>query len=693
MLAQTTTITYQASDDDFPNPERGFYRYSETRSGGYSPLRQDTLEGYRELHVPSTTANYSVYSSLVFRYFFLENFKESNISQEYLDKIQQDFNVARAAGVKIIPRFAYTDAVDGSGCSNWICPPYGDASKAWVLSHIDQLQPVLENNKDVIATVQMGFVGVWGENYYTDFFGDASQPPSYKLLDNHWEDRIEVLNALLDAVPTERMVQVRYPQMKQRTIYGISAPTNSNPLMLNEAFSGLDKARIGFHNDCFLSGAYDSGTYTDYGNSSTPSALDSTNLRPYFADDSQFVVVGGETCNDDFNPQSNCSSTDPDAYGELELERMHYSYLNAQYNNELNNDWVADGCMDEIKKRLGYRFELQEGTFSDAAQPNQVIDIDLDIKNVGYTSPFNERGVELIFRNLTTSEIWFVALDDDPRYWFANDLNHNIAETICLPSDMPVGSYEVLLHLPDPISSIHGIPEFSIRLANKNGGNDVWENATGYNKLGHIVEVNDSANSTVCNGEITLTKLSGPLPIDLLHFDATPQKGQILLSWTTNSEINNQGFYVERKTKNHTLTKIAWIEGSENSFEKKHYQFIDTEVESNVDYQYRLAQKDMDGKITYSNRISASILSDDISDLFRIFPNPARNQFTIDFLGKASIQQDFKCSLFNSSGIRIPCHNLNERTIDISMLPDGLYFIELQWHQHKMYKKIVKKTF
>ena len=79
-----------------------------------------------------------------------------------------------------------------------------------MLQHIAQLKAIFKQAADVIAVMQMGFIGTWGENYYTDHFGDASQnTPVQKLLDHNWRDRIDVLKALLDAVPKDRMVQVR----------------------------------------------------------------------------------------------------------------------------------------------------------------------------------------------------------------------------------------------------------------------------------------------------------------------------------------------------------------------------------------------------------------------------------------------------------------------------------------------------
>ncbi len=503
-----STIIYSPSAADFPNPERGFYRYSEARSGNYVTLDSNTLASYRQLHTPPT-AGYAVYSTLVFRYFFLEDFKMTDISQAYLDSMQVDFDAARAAGIKLIPRFAYTDEVNSAGCGNWICPPYGDAPKSQVLANITQLQPLLEDNKDVIAAIQMGFIGVWGENYYTDYFGDASQPPDYKLTDQNWTDRTDVLNALLDATPDERMVQVRYPQIKQRTVYGINAPTSSNPITENEAFSTSQKARIGFHNDCLLASPDDYGTYTDYGNSSTPSMADTSDLKPYFAKDSRFVAVGGETCDDTYSPQNDCSGTDPQAFGNSELERMHFSYLNAQYNNDVNNDWVTGGCIDEIKRRLGYRLELQEGTFSNTAQPGQVIDIQLTLKNTGYAAPFNKRRLEIILRNTATAELWFAALSEDARFWLAGDSIYTINETLCIPETMPQANYEVLLNLPDPMPTIYHQPAYSIRLANQlPNGSDVWEESTGYNRLGHFITIDNTASNPNCSNEPSFSQNS-----------------------------------------------------------------------------------------------------------------------------------------------------------------------------------------
>ncbi|MDT0678556.1 DUF4832 domain-containing protein [Autumnicola musiva] len=474
-------ITFEKSSMDFVNPERGFYRASRVSSNNYEVLSAENLKNYRE-ETTSNGSSYRTYNSLVFRYFVLEDFVDQPISQDYLDSMQDDFDAAREAGVKLIPRFAYTVSPRSGDCPEGsFCPPYGDASKEIILQHIDQVGPILSANADVIFTIQMGFIGIWGEQYYTDHFGDASSNGNQgKLTDENWEDRIEVLKALLDAVPKEIMVQVRYPQIKQRAVYGIDAETSSAPLTKDEAFSGSDKARIGIHNDCLFASADDFGTYKDYGNSNTPASMDIETLKTYFAEDSKWVVIGGETCSDGYSPENDCA---PGGMADEDLRKLHYTYLNADYNNEVNNDWVDGGCMDDIKKNLGYRLVLQRAVIPETISISEQFDIELDFKNVGYASPVKERPVFLVLKNISTQKEIRLPLETDIRFW-TNEIN--LEQSFDL-KEVEAGEYTVHIFLPDSNSSIAERPEYAIRLANK----DVWDEETGYNDLNLTLTLND----------------------------------------------------------------------------------------------------------------------------------------------------------------------------------------------------------
>ena len=480
------TITYKESNEDFPNPERGFYHYSEVRSSAFKMLDLAQLKAHRSLQAIES-ANYQVVSTLVFRYYILDDAKDKPLPKSFLDNLDREFELVRQSGVKLIPRFVYTTRSTAGACpEGFICPPYGDAPKNIVLGHIAQLKPLLTSNADVIACIQSGFIGVWGEQYYSDFFGDASSNGKQgdQLKDLNWKDRMEVLRALLDAVPADRMIQVRYPQMKQRLLYGINAPITSKALTEETAFSGTDMARLGFHNDCFMASPNDFGTYEDYGNDSSPRISDDNvlkTLKDYVRADSRFLVVGGETCTDDYSPASDC---EPAGRIKAELAGVHYSFINAHYNNKVNNDWQEGGCMDEIKRNLGYRFVLQEATLPADATRGNTMEFFLKFRNNGYASPFNKRPLQLVLRHKKSGAVTIVALSSDVRRWYTGEIL--VKEKVDIPSGMAAGEYELLLNLPDAYATIAAKPEYSIRLANT----DTWEPGTGYNKLNHTIKVN-----------------------------------------------------------------------------------------------------------------------------------------------------------------------------------------------------------
>jgi hypothetical protein len=477
----TDTVLYVESDSDFANPERGFYRATETYVENYEPLDISQMKQWRTLQ-QADGGNYKIYSTLVFRNIILEGYTHKNLPQNILNNIGNDFKSARQAGVKLILRFCYTITENSGSCpEGFICPPYGDAPKNIVLKHISQLKPLLQNNADVIACMQMGFIGTWGENYYSDYFGDPSSNGKGKLTDKNWKDKIEVLRALLDALPQTRMIQVRTPQMKQRYVYGVNAPTSSPALTEAEAFTGTDAARIGFHNDCFLSSPNDYGTFDDYGNSSTEHQDAYAVLHAYAAADGKYVAVGGETCDDIYSPENDC---EPAGKAQTEMRNMHYSFLNCAYNNDVNNDWQTGGCMNAIKKNLGYRFIVRKAIFpKEPVKAGMQLSFTLNIENVGYASPYNARPVQLIMRNQSTKEEFVYTIDTDIRKWYSG--LSSITVKIITQNNMPSGNYDLLLNLPDAYSSLSSNPAYSIRFANAN----TWESTTGYNALNKSIAI------------------------------------------------------------------------------------------------------------------------------------------------------------------------------------------------------------
>src|SRR4051812_15230566 len=366
---RTTEVTYQADTGVVANPMRGFYHpadtdYRDANGTGYVPLDESTLRSWRAEGITQ-----------VLREFWLQYFGGAHgawdLTPDLLRKVDADFATARRAGVKVIVRFGYTLPPDGV----WPPPtPYGDAPVARVLHHIKQLAPILRRNADVIATVQEGFIGLWGEGYYTDYFSDPNDPSV--VTDQNWADRAKVLHAELDALPKSITVQVRTMYMKQR-ILGVPTGT-AGGLTPQQAYSGSDLARVGHHNDCFLASPDDYGTFL-----SDPLSLD----EDYLAADSRYVPVGGETCN--VNPPK---SEWPSA--EALMSRFHYSYLNIEYNTDVLDSWGASG-LAEAANRLGYWFTLVRGAYAATARAGHRLHVAFDVRNDGFAAPYQRQDAQL----------------------------------------------------------------------------------------------------------------------------------------------------------------------------------------------------------------------------------------------------------------------------------------------------------
>lgn len=431
------TILFTESNEIFANPERGVYAQSYYTSADLSSHANVAVINYNRNSVAKMT--------LYLHSYYLTDYMESDIPQAFLDRLDTNMNTLREGGAKVVLRFSYKSNVNNA--------PW-NATPEWVHKHIDQLTPYLKKHADVILCVQCGFIGVWGEWYYTDN-GFKMNPQK----DSDYETRWEVLEHLLRAVPEDRQVALRTPMFKMRYLK-MRGDSTSSPLTVSEAHNGSFKARICAHNDCFVSSSNDVGTY------SGPAS------REFWAEDSKYTFMGGETC--EKASQSN---------GKNALEEMakfHWSYLNRDYREDVTNMWRQDGTMDSILTRLGYRLALEKVILTSKPKVGGKFEAYCVMNNRGFAAPMNKRDVELIFVNASTGSTYVFPQSEDPRFWMPGETSK--FTLACTLSDMEAGSYKLYLNLPDPYESIHDDPRFSIRLANEN----VWDETTGYNFIANV---------------------------------------------------------------------------------------------------------------------------------------------------------------------------------------------------------------
>ena len=422
-----THIEFTESNDAFPNPERGFYTVKDFHSPTDALLNKKAVDSQRALN-----------RTIFYNCYYPKAYMNGDIAEDFLQMMRTNMQVLRDNGAKCVLRFAYSDS---EGEKPW------DPTLEIVLRHIENIKPVLQEYGDVILTFQAGFVGVWGEWYYTqNFESNPKTPEEHKL-------RKQVTDAMLAALPADRTISLRTPMFK-RMMY---AESYTDTLTLETAYNGTPRARISAFNDCFGASSNDQGTFSG------------AEAREFWKKDSKYTLMGGETCA--VSQYCRCEASLQD------MKDYHWTYLNSSYNGKVLARWRTDGCMEQIEKCLGYRLALSDVYHTVTPVAGQNLKVAIKINNSGFAAPMNPRAVELVLVDGKGNKTVVECKDVDPRYWFAGE-TVTVERDFMIPAEA-TGTCSLYLNLPDPEETLHDNPRFSIRLANDN----VWDEETGYNKL------------------------------------------------------------------------------------------------------------------------------------------------------------------------------------------------------------------
>ena len=189
-----------------------------------------------------------------------------------------------------------------------------------------------------------------------------------------------------------------------------------------------------------------------------------------------------------------------------------------------------------------------------------------------------------------------------------------------------------------------------------------------------VYEYNGSADKTNYNTTATGGDNYGKttLPVSLLSFSAKSVNDNVLISWETASELNNDYFIVERSLDGENFNEIASIEGSGNSNILLSYEFVDKQELNGVVY-YRLTQFDYDGKSTVFNMISINIDNKD-KTIETVFVDNKLLSIDLNINTKASV------SLVDANGkvsqmVILPSEGKRNLKFDMNTLSRGVYFI------------------
>ncbi len=247
--------------------------------------------------------------------------------------------------------------------------------------------------------------------------------------------------------------------------------------------------------------------------------------------------------------------------------------------------------------------------------------------------------------------------------------------------------------------------ETSMVLNAANTGSNVWYTAA---QTSGTQSANAAANTvtvtgfskfalplTMSNNGGTLTG-SAPLPVELTSFSAACNDGQVLINWTTASEIDNHGFEVERSLdgqSNFTMVASKYLQEYEaNSNVPKSYSAIDPSPYGGTSY-YRLKQIDNNGTEKYFDAVSVSCGTTSGFDITSTVTNSDEQSVVITY--NTDENETVYYSLIDYNGQRIaesPVYSqagtnmLKVSTIGINQ---GIYLLSIRNKEKTLTNKIV----
>ena len=433
-IKERWTVAFLPTDADLPNPDRGFYSFA-----GAS----DFVAG---LDASALRAARAAGRRLLMARVQLDAWREDDLPPWLLAALDQRMNEVRQAGMKVTLLFNYDFSEAGQ-----------DATAERIRGHLRQLKPVLAAHAAVIPFMRAGFIGAWGEWHSSASGLSCEGAPGSPACAAARASRLIVRDALLDNVPQTTQIGIRYPA---DLMQWYPEPTQ--------------QARLGLHNDCFLAGPSDTGTYQQYGQ------------REYVQALSARTAFGGETC---VNGQTPVRDTCADILDEG--RRYHLAWLNADYAPSVIAGWKAQGCLARVSAFMGYRLQLDGLAHAGEVAAGQSLDFDVDLRNVGWARLFTPRLLEVRLRHRDTGATWTAAAGDLRELPPQAGASSRVRVTLTVPAGAQPGDHEVWLGVPDVFPATEGDPRFAVRFANADNADaqQAWSAPLGRFRTGSTVYV------------------------------------------------------------------------------------------------------------------------------------------------------------------------------------------------------------
>ncbi len=162
-----------------------------------------------------------------------------------------------------------------------------------------------------------------------------------------------------------------------------------------------------------------------------------------------------------------------------------------------------------------------------------------------------------------------------------------------------------------------------------------------------------------------------PLPVELLRFGGHWENGTVQLEWETASEIDHDGFIVERSGDGTVWEGLGFVAGTGSATAGSRYTFTDSNPSVGQNY-YRLRMRALDGQDEYSHVVSVGAEGNN----WQLYPNPVADELLVTFPNNTNGH----LRLFDWTGRQILEEKLDDRPMvrfDMAALPAGAYCLRL----------------
>jgi Secretion system C-terminal sorting domain len=232
----------------------------------------------------------------------------------------------------------------------------------------------------------------------------------------------------------------------------------------------------------------------------------------------------------------------------------------------------------------------------------------------------------------------------------------------------------------------NGTNRDNAKISHHNGGG--WDLIASTSTIINDTTFSRTGNNITSFSPFTILTIA-PLPVSLTEFKAKAVGNRAILTWSTASESNNQGFEVEKSLDGIQFDNIGFVKGNGNSNILLSYIFSDENFTQTAFY--RLKQVDFDGKTEYSRIVQ---LEKSKSGVVKIYPNLIAQNEPLSIEVNADSKEALHIALVDISG-RIIFQNkyidaTNVITIPTNDFVRGLYFVKVQSGLKSEVFKIVK---